>query len=128
VLGFLGVFGRAAELRRLDQALRAVDLHPRLVPEAIKLTAVRLMQRESGAKLPPPAFYDGAAALLAYCMLGAGHFAEAGELDLLRDVEARIEAALAEDGLDARLVLLALHAGVVQPEVVSRFGLEAVER
>lgn len=127
MLGFLGVFGRSAELRRLDGALRAVDLHPRLVPEAVKLTTLRLLRQAAGAS-PPPALFDRAAALLGYCMLGAAHFAEAGEMDLLREVEARIEAALAADGLDAELVLLALQAGIVQPEVVSRFGLEAVER
>lgn len=128
MLGFLGFFGRAPELRRLDAALRNVDLHPRLVPEAVKLAALRQMQQAAGAKSPPPETYDAAAALLAYCMLGPAHFAEAGELDLLNEVERRVDAATADDGLDARLVLLALHAGVVQPEVVSRFGLEAVER
>ena len=40
--------------------------------------------------------------------------------------EARLEAALeADDSLDARLVLLALHAGVIQVQVVERYRLEA---
>jgi hypothetical protein len=35
-----------------------------------------------------------------------------------------VEAALeAGDSLDARLILLTLHAGVIQPSVVDRFGL-----
>lgn len=128
MLGFLGLFGRAAELKRLDAALRSADLHPRLVPEAVKLTALRLLREEAGAKMPPPELCGRAAELLAYCMLGAGHFAAAGEAARLEAVEARLEAALAEDGLDAQLILLALHAGVIQPEVVRRFGLRAEVR
>ena len=39
--------------------------------------------------------------------------------------EARLEAAIeAGDSLDARLVLLALHAGVIQEHVVERYQLE----
>ncbi len=41
MLGFFGIFGRSHELRRLDQAVRAVGLHPVLVPEAVKLTTRR---------------------------------------------------------------------------------------
>ncbi len=40
--------------------------------------------------------------------------------------EARLEAALeAGDSLDARFVLLVLHAGVIQAQVVERYRLEA---
>jgi hypothetical protein len=34
-IGLFGIFGRSEDLRALDAALRAVDLHPKLVPEAI---------------------------------------------------------------------------------------------
>ncbi len=41
-------------------------------------------------------------------------------------VEVRLGAALvAGDSLDARVVLLTLHARVIQPSVVERYGLEA---
>ncbi len=43
MLGFFGIFGRSHELRRLDQAVHAVDLHPVLVPEAVKLTTLKLL-------------------------------------------------------------------------------------
>ena len=43
-IGFMGIFGRSADLRQLDEALRSVDLHPRLVPEAVKLTVVNLLK------------------------------------------------------------------------------------
>ena len=122
MLGFLGIFGRSRELERLDRAVRAVGLHPRLVPDAVKLTAIKLLAE---AKADPRA-YDAAAEMLAYCMLGRQIFTDDNGADLTEAVEARLEAALeAGDSLDARLVLLALHAGVIQPWVVERYQLEA---
>jgi hypothetical protein len=124
VLGFLGRFGRARELRQLDDALRAVDVHPAMVPDAVELTAVRLLQAER--QTPGPADYARTAELMAYCMIGASNFTAANDEAMAEAVAARIVAAIADpDGLDARLVLLLLHAGVVHPSVVSRFGLEA---
>jgi hypothetical protein len=127
MIGFFGIFGRSSELRRLDQALREVDLHPRTVPEAVKLTTLKLLKEAHGEKPEPPAF-AAAAELLGYCMLGPQGFAEANGADLTAAVEGRLEAALAAgDSLDARLVLLALYAGVIQPAVVERYGLETGE-
>ena len=124
MFGFLGRFGRARELRQLDDALRAVDVHPALVPDAVQLTAVRLLQAERGR--PEPVDYAAAAELIAYCMIGASNFTAANDLATAEAVEARIEAAIAHgDSLDARLVLLLLHAGIVNPGIVERFGLEA---
>ncbi len=124
MLGFLGRFGRAEGLRQLDTALRAVDLHPALVPEAVKLTTLRQLRQATGTK-PQPADFAAAAELLAYCMTGPETFAQATDATLTAAVEARIEAAIQSgDSLDARLVLLTLHAGLTQPEVVARFGLE----
>ena len=129
MFGFLGVFGRAQELKRLDDALRAIDLHPRLVPDAVELAALRLLQEETRARLPPQEAYMATAELLAYCMLGPAHFATAGELARLQATEDRIEIALrAGDSLDARMILLALHAGLLQPAVAERYGIEAVPR
>ena len=125
MLGFLGIFGRSQELRRLDQALRAVDLHHRLVPEAVKLTTLKLLKEAHGGS-PDPRAFAAAAELLGYCMLGPQSFADSNGAGVTAAVEARLEAALATgDSLDARLVLLALYAGVIQPIVVERYGLEA---
>lgn len=126
MFGFMGRFGRARELRQFDEALRAVDLHPQLVQEALKLTAVRLLREEAGGRDPTTQAYADAAELIAYCMIGAEGFAGANDEATALAVERRIEGALrAGDNLDARLVLLALHAGAVQPSVVARYGLEA---
>lgn len=122
--GIFGIFGRSHDLRELDRALRAVDLHPRLVPEAVKLTTVNLLKNHAGGHEPPQDAYHTAAEMVAYCMIGAEAFAGANGDPLALKVERRIEAALtAGDSLDAQLILLTLHAGVTQPSVVREFRL-----
>ncbi len=126
MLGFLGMFGPSRELQRLDQAVRAVGLHPRLVPEAVKLTILKLLKEADSGASSAPRTYDAAAEMLGFCMLGPQGFTEANDLLLTEATEARLEAALeAGDSLNARLVLLALHAGVIQVQVVERYQLEA---
>ena len=124
MLGLFGIFGRSRDLQLLDQALLCVGLNPRLVPEAVKLTTLKLLG-EAGAG-PGPASYAAAAELLGYCVLGAQGFTECNDPSLTEAVEVRLAAALeAGDNLDARVVLLTLHAGVIQPSVVERYGLGA---
>ena len=123
MFGLFGIFGRSHDLKRLDQALLGAGLHPRLVPEAVKLTTLRLLE-EVGAKRDAAAC-AAAAELLAYCMLGAQEFDQHNGSGLRESVERRLAAALdAGDSLDARVVLLTLHAGVIQPSVVEHYGLE----
>lgn len=131
-LGFLGRFGRSEDLRRLDAALRAVDLHPALVPEGVKLAIVNMMKDAwagHGPQGEPPAeAYPPLAGLFAYCLVGPDLFGEANGEDAVTEAEARIEAALeAGEGMDADLILLALHARLASPAVVEKFGLSAEE-
>ncbi len=122
----MGIFGRSHDLRQFDQALRMVDLHPKLVPEAVKLTAVNLLKDDATNGDPAPAAYRSAAEIVGYCMIGADAFAGANGDELMHAVERRIDAALETDGsLDAQLVLLTLHAKVIQPSVVQHYGLES---
>jgi hypothetical protein len=124
-LGLFGFFGRSPELRDLDKAFRAVDLHPNLVPEAVKLTAVKLIRERDGASPLLPSYRE-AAEIIAYCMIGPESFAGANDAELAAEVERRIETALdAGDSLDARLLLLMLHAKVMQPSVAELFQLES---
>ena len=125
-IGMFGVFGRSAELRALDKALRSVDLHPNVVPEAVKLAAVGLLREHAPDGELAPSSYRAAAEIVAYCMIGRDAFAHANDETLAAQVERRIEAAL-EPGtsLDAKLVLLTLHARVIQASVVEDFGLES---
>lgn len=124
-IGLFGIFGRSGDLRQFDEALRSVDMHPKLVPEAVKLTAVKLLKEHAIGPEPAPQSYRAAAEIVGYCMVGEEAFAGANDGVLAQQVERRIEAALElGDSLDARLVLLTLHAKVIQPSVVARFGLE----
>ncbi len=122
--GIFTLFGRSREVQRLDLALRAAGLHPGLMPDAVKITLLKLLKEERGEAASPEACAY-AAELLAYCMLGAAHFTEANDSGRTGVAEARVEAALeADESLDARLVLLALHAGVVAPRVIERYDLQ----
>jgi len=125
-LGFMGRFGRSPALRVFDADLKALDLHPNLVPEAVKLAALRIIMAGAGGSDPSAAESRAAAELLAYCMLGVHVFETANGYRLTDAVERRIDAALDDDtNPDAKLILLALHANVIQPSVVDRYSLEA---
>ncbi|QKD00160.1 hypothetical protein [Mesorhizobium loti] len=122
-LGFLGMFGRSGDLRQLDTALRGADLHPALVPEGVKLTIVNLM-KDRWPDEPPSQAYPDVAQLFSYCVAGPETFESSHGLQLRQDVERRIEAAVeAGDSFDAQIVLMALHAKLINAEVVERYGL-----
>ncbi|MCC6734863.1 MAG: hypothetical protein IT534_01900 [Bauldia sp.] len=124
-LGFFGVFGRSADLRQLDDAFRALDVHPKTVPEAVKLAMSRFIKEVSGDE-PPPEAFRRAAEIVGYCVIGANPFAGENGEALTTDVERRIEQALLSGtSLDAQFVLLALHAKIVQPSVVDAFDLQS---
>jgi hypothetical protein len=58
-------------------------------------------------------------------MLGHDQFIASNGIGAAERVEARLEAAIAAgDSLDARIVLLALHSGVIVSEVADRFDVE----
>ena len=121
--GIFSMFGRSRELQQFDRELRDAGLHPALVPEPVKLTALKLL-KEVGPVTEVARIH--ASRLLAYCMLGRHDFEAVNDAALADGAEARVVAALGtEDGLDARLVLLALHSGVIDPSVIEHFGLEA---
>lgn len=122
MLGLFGIFGRSHDLKSLDKALRAVGLHPRLVPEAVKLTTLKLLGEEGAGR--DPASYTAVAELLGYCILGAPEFAQCNDSGVTGSVEQRLAAAV-EDGdtLDARIILLTLHASIIQQSVVEHYGL-----
>lgn len=125
MFGLFGLFGRSSALKALDQALRAAGLHPAVVPEAVKLTIVRL-NRHATAPQQRDAAFGEAACLLAYCMLGRAQFETSNGTEAAERAEERLEAAMAAgDSLDARLVLLAMHAGVIAPEFTARLDVES---
>jgi hypothetical protein len=124
MLGMFGLFGRAPELERLDLALRAVGLHPRAVSDAVKLTTVKLLKEFRGGSAPDELSCAAAAELLGYCILGPEAFRRADGAAQTEAVEARLVAAFeTHDRVDARLVLLTMHAGLIHPTVVERYQL-----
>ena len=126
MFGLFQLFGRSRELKALDHALREAGVHPGTVPEAVKLTVLRLLKQEesAGAGVSEAAFED-AAQLLGYCMLGHDQFVASNSVRAAKSAEHRLEAAIAAgDSLDARIVLLALHSGVIVSEVADRFEVE----
>ncbi|MBZ9854977.1 hypothetical protein LB566_14295 [Mesorhizobium sp. CA13] len=123
-LGFLGMFGRSSDLRQIDAALRGADLHPALVPEGVKLTIVNLM-KDHWPDEPPSQAYPSVAQLCSYCIAGRETFEQANGQERMLEAE-RIEAALESgDSFDARVVLMTLHAKLIDAEVVDRYGLSA---
>jgi hypothetical protein len=61
-------------------------------------------------------------------MVGAEGFAAVNDAALGAQVERRMERALEQgSSVDAQLVLLTLHAKVIQPSVVDAFQLESAE-
>jgi hypothetical protein len=125
-IGFMGLFGRSPSLRTFDGHLRKLDLHPKLVPEAVKLATLRILMAETNGEDPSDEASREAAELLAYCMVGASPFSAANGHFLTSAIEKRIDEALGNDtSADSKLILLALHANVIQPSVVEHFSLEA---
>ena len=62
-------------MKRLDQAMSAVGLDPRLVPDAVQLALYNLLKEANQGADPAPVDYHRAAEMLGYCMLGAQGFA-----------------------------------------------------
>ena len=120
MLGLFGLFGRSRQMQRFDDALRAAGLHPRIVPEAVKLATMKQLKEAPGGD----GSYAAAAELLSYCILGPRAFIESNDAERIDAVEARILGAIeAGHGLDARLILLTLHAKLTHPSVIDRYDL-----
>ncbi len=122
MLRLFSLFGKSAAVNAVDDALRAAGVHPILVPEAVKLTLIRL-HRQAGSE--GAGAYGPSAELLAFCLLGREGFDECNGAAAAERSETRLEAAVAEgDSFDSRLVLLALHAGLVAPEIADTLDIQ----
>ncbi|MCC6007791.1 MAG: hypothetical protein JJU40_08945 [Rhodobacteraceae bacterium] len=124
MLRLFGLFGKSAAMNALDDALRVVGVHPLLVPEAVKLMVIRLHKRGI-APGSSDAEVGDSAELLAFCMLGRDDFVESNSASAADRAEQRLEAAIAAgDSRDAKLVLLALHAGIIAPDIAEYIDVE----
>ncbi len=127
MLGLFNFFGRSEGLKALDQAFRAFDVHPGIVPEAVKLAAIRLMQKASDAGyVLRDADYEKAAELLSYSILGPDQFVASNSLAAAECAGHRLEEAIDDgDSMDAQLILLAVHSGVIHPALADQVDSEA---
>lgn len=125
MFGLFQLFGPSKPQRRLDAAVRELGLHPRLVPDAVKIAIIRMLEERDAHGGATEAACAEVAELLTYLMHGSEVFTEDNGAAATRSAEGRITAAIAAGaGPDARIILLALHAGLVTPEVIDAFGLE----
>ena len=123
MFGIFGLFGKSKPLTALEAALREAGLHPRLLPDSIKLTVLRLLP--DGGEAAPPDELREAAELLAYCILGPQGFAEATSPRAGLAVERRLDAVLDHpQSLDAQIVVLMLKTDNADPAVAERFEVE----
>lgn len=126
MLGLFNFFGRDEGLKALDQAFREFDVHPRIVPEAVKLATLRLMRKASDEDyVLRDADYNKAAELISYAILGPNQFVASNTLDAANIAEQRVEDAIdAGDGIDAQLLLLAVHSSIMHPTMIDRMEIE----
>jgi hypothetical protein len=126
MFSLINLFGRSPALKALDYALREAGLHPVLVPEAVKLTILKLHKNETETETRRgEGAYDEAAKLFSYCMLGREEFIASNSVPAADEVERRVQSAIAAgDSLDAQLILLALHSGLIAAEIAERIDVE----
>ncbi len=126
MLGLFNFFGRSEGLKALDQAFREFDVHPQIVPEAVKLATLRLMQKASDpGYVLRDADYGKAAELLSFTILGPDQFVACNSLAAAETAEQRLDDAIAAgDSMDARLILLAVHSGIVHPSIADQVDSE----
>ena len=119
-----GIFGRSQEMQSLDDALRAAGVHPRTITDAVKITTLKQLKEANGGAKPDSRALAGAADLLGYCALGPKAYAEKHAPNRVQAIEERLNSAIESGyGLDARLIMLMLHAGLTHRELVERHDL-----
>jgi hypothetical protein len=119
-----GIFGRSQEMQNFDDALRATGVHPRTIPDAVKFATLKQLKEASGGTPPDSRAMAEAADLLGYCVLGPQAYAAKNTHDRIQAVEERMNAAIEKScGLDARLVLLTLHAGLTHRALIEQYQL-----
>lgn len=118
------MFGVSGTIRALDDAFRDAGVHPLLVPDPVKLTVIQLNKKLAFNRTQDAAFAE-TARLMSYCLLGHEQYADTNSPEEADRIDNRVEAALHEgDTLDAKLILLALHANLLAPEISDRIDLD----
>ncbi|MCC5971674.1 MAG: hypothetical protein JJU15_17165 [Pararhodobacter sp.] len=118
------MFGPSKAQMAFDNALRVSGVHPLLVPEPVKLTVIQLNRKLAEERDQEIAFTH-AAQLIAYCILGDEEFRSINGREAADQTDQRMETAITEgNSLDAKLILLTVHSGLISPEIADRIDVE----
>ena len=126
----LSLFGRSRSLERVNSALRGAALQPEGFPESVRLALVRLVKDTLGleqrgepreaARASLDETLARAARLFAYCYLGQrdwdDRFTDTAEQERLLSL-----ATAGPEGLEGRVVSLALISGYAHESLAARF-------
>lgn len=131
LFGLFGLRERSRHLQILDDHLRAAGVHPLLIPEEVKLTVLKFLKAGPGldrdSQPNEPALAE-AGRLLAYCFAGREEYVESNGAGAEAEQERKLALALeAGEGIEARIVMLALASGIAHESIAARFELEAGE-
>lgn len=132
-MGWLtSLFGRGRSREALDLALAEAGLRPDTLPDAVRLTLVRLAKEALDLPQlgePTVATAGGlketlgeVARLFAYCHLGAEEFADRNTSAAATEAAGELaEAERRPAGLAAQVVLLSLHSRLAHETIAARF-------
>ncbi len=120
-----GFFGRKKEIHMIDDGLRRSGAFSSSVPDAVKLTLYGLAKDRGLLQGNAEEVLHDLACFLTYCFLGVEDFEEVNGTEANSEMLRRLEMTkVFDDGVDADVVLLALHAGIAHPTTAGRFSVE----
>ena len=123
-----GLFGRKKEIHMIDDGLRRCGAFSSSISDAVKLTLWRLAKNRELLREDSEAVLIDLASFLTYCFMGEEDFAEENGAEYSQKMRKRLELTqVFDDGIDAEIVLLALHSGIAHGSTAGRFSVELPE-
>ncbi|WP_419903438.1 hypothetical protein [Kiloniella sp.] len=120
-----GFFGRKKEIHMINDGLQRSGAYSSSIPDAVKLTLYGLAKERGLLQSNAEETLHDLACFLTYCFLGAENFEDANGAELSNEMLRRLEMTkVFEDGVDADIVLLTLHAGIAHDTTAGRFSVE----
>ncbi|WP_169337448.1 hypothetical protein [Kiloniella laminariae] len=113
----------------IDDGLRRCGAFSSSIPDAIKLTLWRLAKNRELLREDSEAVLIDLASFLTYCFMGEEDFTAENGAELSQKMHKRLEMTqVFDEGIDAEIVLLALHSGIAHGSTAGRFSAEIPER
>lgn len=121
-----GFFGRKKEIHMIDDGLRRSGAYSSSIPDAVKLALYGLAKDRGLLQNSAEETLHDLACFLTYCFLGTEDFEGANGTELNAEMLRRLEMTkVFDEGVDADIVLLALHAGIAHETTAGRFSIDA---